>query len=64
MAFIVMCTLPIVDIAYTIGNIQVCSAFDGNSQALAGSIFSIATRVRPMVPNGDDRDDHTTSHII
>ncbi|CAL1708737.1 unnamed protein product [Somion occarium] len=45
MAFIVMCTLPIMDIAYTIGNMQVCFAFDGNSQAVAGSIFSIATRL-------------------
>ncbi|KAK7684960.1 hypothetical protein QCA50_011795 [Cerrena zonata] len=45
MAFIVMCTLPVMDIAYTIGNMQVCSTFDGNSQALSGSIFSIATRL-------------------
>ncbi|KAI0075980.1 hypothetical protein K474DRAFT_1663636 [Panus rudis PR-1116 ss-1] len=45
MAFIVMITLPVLDIAYTVGNMQVCSGFDGKSQALAGSIFSVATRL-------------------
>lgn len=33
------------DIAYTVANIQVCSSFPAHSQALAGSIFSVATRV-------------------
>ncbi|KAI0790533.1 major facilitator superfamily domain-containing protein [Abortiporus biennis] len=45
MAFIVTTLLPILDVAYTVANIQVCTAFDGTSQALAGSIFSVATRL-------------------
>lgn len=45
MSFIVVIILPILDIAYTVANMQVCSAFPPNSQALAGSIFSVATRV-------------------
>ena len=44
MAFII--TLPVLDLAYTVVNMQVCSAFAGDSQAFAGSIFSVATRVR------------------
>lgn len=48
MTFIVMITLPVLDIAYTVGNMQVCLSFDGNSQALAGSIFGVATRVRNL----------------
>ena len=46
MAFLVMIFLPILDIAYTVANMQVCSSFPAHSQALAGSIFSVATRVR------------------
>lgn len=45
MAFIVMITLPMIDIAYTVANLQVCCSFPSHSQALAGSIFSVATRV-------------------
>ncbi|THH29702.1 hypothetical protein EUX98_g4481 [Antrodiella citrinella] len=45
MTFIVMITLPVLDIAYTVGNMQVCLSFDRNSQALAGSIFGVATRL-------------------
>lgn len=45
MTFVVMITLPVLDIAYTVGNMQVCLSFDRNSQALAGSIFGVATRV-------------------
>lgn len=47
MGFIVVVTLPILDIAYTVANMQVCSSLPAHSQALAGSIFSVATRVRP-----------------
>ncbi|EKM51512.1 uncharacterized protein PHACADRAFT_101624, partial [Phanerochaete carnosa HHB-10118-sp] len=39
--------LPILDVAYTVANIQVCSSFPAHSQALAGSIFNVATRVSP-----------------
>lgn len=45
MSFIIVITLPILDLAYTVANLQVCSSFAGDSQALAGSIFSVATRV-------------------
>lgn len=45
MAFLVMILLPILDIAYTVANMQVCSSFPAHSQALAGSIFSVATRL-------------------
>ncbi|OCH84235.1 major facilitator superfamily MFS-1 [Obba rivulosa] len=45
MAFIVMITLPILDVAYTVANMQVCFAFSADSQALAGGIFSVATRL-------------------
>lgn len=45
MTFIIMITLPVLDIAYTVANMQVCSSFERNSQALAGSLFSVATRV-------------------
>ncbi|EKM56493.1 uncharacterized protein PHACADRAFT_207718 [Phanerochaete carnosa HHB-10118-sp] len=45
MAFLVMTLLPILDIAYTVANMQVCSSFPAHSQALAGSIFSVATRL-------------------
>lgn len=45
MTFIVMILLPVLDIAYTVANMQVCSSFPAHSQALAGSIFSVATRV-------------------
>ncbi|TCD68852.1 hypothetical protein EIP91_009566 [Steccherinum ochraceum] len=45
MTFIVMITLPVLDLAYTVGNMQVCLSFDRNSQALAGSIFGVATRL-------------------
>ena len=47
MGFGVGILLPVLDIAYTVSNIQVCSAFPAHSQALAGSIFSVSTRVRP-----------------
>ena len=50
MAFIITITLPVLDLAYTVANMQVCSSFDGDSQALAGSIFSVATRVS-LKPN-------------
>ena len=46
MTFIIMITLPVLDIAYTVANMQVCSSFQRDSQALAGSLFSVATRVR------------------
>ena len=46
MAFIVTITLSVLDVAYTVANMQVCSTFGGDSQAVAGSIFSVATRVR------------------
>ncbi|KAH8102271.1 major facilitator superfamily domain-containing protein [Cristinia sonorae] len=45
MTFIVTITVPVLDIAYTVGNMQVCLSFDGNSQALAGSMFGVATRL-------------------
>ncbi|KAJ3486473.1 hypothetical protein NLI96_g4211 [Meripilus lineatus] len=45
MSFIIVITLPILDLAYTVANLQVCSSFAGDSQALAGSIFSVATRL-------------------
>ncbi|KAI0084742.1 major facilitator superfamily domain-containing protein [Irpex rosettiformis] len=45
MAFGVSILLPVLDIAYTVSNIQVCSAFPEHSQALAGSIFSVSTRL-------------------
>ncbi|EMD34687.1 hypothetical protein CERSUDRAFT_116875 [Gelatoporia subvermispora B] len=45
MAFIVMITLPVLDVAYTVANMQVCFAFSADSQALAGGIFSVATRL-------------------
>ncbi|KAI0341364.1 MFS general substrate transporter [Trametopsis cervina] len=45
MAFWVGLLFPILDIAYTVSNIQVCSGFPSHSQALAGSIFSVSTRL-------------------
>ena len=45
MSFIIAATLPVLDMAYTVANMHVCSTFSGDSQALAGSIFSVATRV-------------------
>ncbi|KAI0684208.1 major facilitator superfamily domain-containing protein [Cytidiella melzeri] len=45
MGFFVGLLLPILDIAYTVSNIQVCSGFPEHSQALAGSIFSVSTRL-------------------
>ncbi|KIP11896.1 hypothetical protein PHLGIDRAFT_124551 [Phlebiopsis gigantea 11061_1 CR5-6] len=45
MAFLVMIFLPVLDLAYTVANLQVCSSFPAHSQALAGSIFSVATRL-------------------
>ncbi|OBZ77744.1 hypothetical protein A0H81_02617 [Grifola frondosa] len=45
MAFIVMITLPVLDLAYTVANMQVCFSFDADSQALAGGMFSVATRL-------------------
>ncbi|KAF7790920.1 hypothetical protein EIP86_001878 [Pleurotus ostreatoroseus] len=45
MGFIIVVTLPVLDIAYTVANMQVCSGLPPDSQALAGSIFSVATRL-------------------
>ncbi|OCH89214.1 MFS general substrate transporter [Obba rivulosa] len=45
MAFIAMITLPVLEVAYTVANMHVCFAFDVDSQALAGGIFSVATRL-------------------
>lgn len=45
MAFLVMIFVPGADIAYTVVNLHVCSAFDADSQGLAGSVFVVTTRV-------------------
>lgn len=45
MTFIIVILLPVLDLAYTVANMQVCSSFREDSQALAGSLFSVATRV-------------------
>jgi hypothetical protein len=34
--------------AYPVGNLKISSAFDGDSQALAGGLFNVATRVSSM----------------
>ena len=33
------------DSIYPLGSMQVCAAFDNDSQALAGSVFNVALRV-------------------
>ncbi|GJE97159.1 MFS general substrate transporter [Phanerochaete sordida] len=45
MALPAVLLLPVLDVAYTVANIQVCSSFPAHSQALAGSIFNVATRL-------------------
>ncbi len=45
MAFPIMLTIAWTDIAYTVGNLHVSIVFDADSQALAGSIFNVATRL-------------------
>jgi len=45
MAFFMMLLLPILDITYTVANMHVCTSFNGDSQALAGGIFNVATRL-------------------
>lgn len=45
MGFLVGILVPVLDLAYTVSNMQLCSNFPAHSQALAGSVFSVATRV-------------------
>ncbi|KAG0696619.1 major facilitator superfamily domain-containing protein [Suillus ampliporus] len=45
MAFFMMITIVGVDIVYPLGNQQVVTSFDEDSQSLAGSIFSVTTRL-------------------
>ncbi|KAG1729327.1 major facilitator superfamily domain-containing protein [Suillus paluster] len=45
MAFFMMITIVGVDIVYPLGNQQIAATFDEDSQSLAGSIFSVTTRL-------------------
>ncbi|KAJ6455296.1 major facilitator superfamily domain-containing protein [Mycena vitilis] len=45
MAFLVMVLVVGADAVYPVGNLRVCSAFADDSQALAGGVFSVATRL-------------------
>ncbi|KAJ6606046.1 major facilitator superfamily-domain-containing protein [Mycena vulgaris] len=45
MSFWVMALLAGADMVYPVGTLQVSSAFDDDSQALAGGIFTVATRL-------------------
>lgn len=48
-AFLVLTLLPIADTAFIVGNIFTTSAMDERSQALAGGLFSTATRISTAV---------------
>jgi hypothetical protein len=41
-----LCVLVGADIIYPIGSLYLCAHCDEDSQALAGGIFNVATRVR------------------
>ncbi|KAJ6482010.1 major facilitator superfamily domain-containing protein [Mycena sanguinolenta] len=45
MAFLVLIFVVGADAVYPVGNLQVCSAFEDDSQALAGGVFNVATRI-------------------
>ncbi|KAJ6535086.1 major facilitator superfamily domain-containing protein [Mycena capillaripes] len=45
MAFLVLILVVGADAVYPVGNLQVCSAFADDSQALAGGVFNVATRI-------------------
>ncbi|TFK57587.1 major facilitator superfamily MFS-1 [Heliocybe sulcata] len=48
-AFVVLILLPIADTAFIVGNIFTTSSMDEKSQALAGGLFSTATRISTAV---------------
>ena len=51
-AFLVMILIPAADTIFIVGNLFTISSMDAKSQALAGGLFSTATRVRcPPLPS-------------
>jgi hypothetical protein len=49
-ALIVTCVIAGADIVYPVGTLQISSAFDEDSQSLAGGMFNVATRVGQCIP--------------